>query len=231
MTLPWQRFLGNPVVPSGEDVYKMLLVEQQKIHLLNHQNQASDQTSQSDDFQTWLNSLNLSPSSSPTPMTNVSTNTVPVPLTCENLMQFQLQSQLFQQLGTPWFLNPTHRTNHGPRKRPKKDFICQYCHRKFTKSYNLLIHERTHTNERPFSCDICLKAFRRQDHLRDHKYIHAKEKPHKCDLCGKGFCQVRTLNVHRACHHKPGSILMIAGIPFEKKPAADTDPFIDVTSI
>nr|XP_021538077.1 zinc finger protein 677 [Neomonachus schauinslandi] len=81
-----------------------------------------------------------------------------------------------------------------------KSYNCNDCGKAFSKSSNLMSHERIHSGQRPYKCNECGKAFTERSHLTQHKKIHTGEKPYKCNECGKAFTQFANLNRHEKIH-------------------------------
>jgi predicted RNA-binding Zn-ribbon protein involved in translation (DUF1610 family) len=56
----------------------------------------------------------------------------------------------------------------------KMGFACTLCPKRFTRSFHLRNHIRTHNGQRPFACSECGKAFTRSNDCRRHEKIHAR---------------------------------------------------------
>lgn len=84
--------------------------------------------------------------------------------------------------------------DHVRLERPDVEYQCKWggCPRRgkgFNARYKMLIHIRTHTNEKPHRCPLCGKSFSRLENLKIHNRSHTGEKPYTCpfDGCNKAY--------------------------------------------
>nr|XP_023420937.1 zinc finger and SCAN domain-containing protein 25 isoform X3 [Cavia porcellus] len=98
------------------------------------------------------------------------------------------------------FSRSSNLVRHQRTHEEEKSYGCVECGKGFTLREYLMKHQRTHLGKRPFVCNECWKTFSQRHHLEVHQRSHTGEKPYKCGDCWKSFSRRQHLQVHRRTH-------------------------------
>ncbi|XP_046817130.1 zinc finger protein ZIC 1-like isoform X1 [Vespa crabro] len=79
---------------------------------------------------------------------------------------------------------------------------CARGERGFNARYKMLVHVRTHTNEKPHHCFQCDKSFSRAENLKIHARSHTGERPYVCPVegCNKAYSNSSDRFKHTRTH-------------------------------
>ena len=91
-------------------------------------------------------------------------------------------------------------TRPQPHQKVVRNFSCNICGKNLISKFNLIVHSRIHTGEKPYTCDLCGKSFRSPQAHKAHAVVHTKVKPFKCNQCGQAFNVQANLKRHYSIH-------------------------------
>lgn len=145
----------------------------------------------------------------------------------EHMKKFHAVRESFQcNMCKKSFYSHLHLKKHvqsHEKSKPSKQHFCSECDAVFAKAWDLKLHIRRHTNERPFVCSVCGSGFKTKDKLKIHTRCHTGERPYVCSQCGATFRQSGILQSHMRTHsgEKP-YICKECGMAFAQSSALKT---------